>query len=474
MQLFRVLKIQPQNGYERVRLTLSWHEDAWYVDTYGIAPDPESSNQRRNKLERASYPWAPYKVQPESGDPMFPREEWTFGIQVTPADDGTYSNLLCTGRVPVNDFSSAISSPVVQRQGTMAAGGSLLGGGWTYYWAVCAYDADGRITPPGEICETLAYAPGTFTATIPILFWDASTVGYHLFGGFSPVSMTWQASSATTPATIDVAALLDMTWGCPDQEFDGIEIAIKREIHGGIWGAECNAVAERALTFVGAGVGVDYTGRILSLVSKADGSAVPLLNFAIASNTDDVLTIAGTSPDPNALGVAAGDVFVLRSQGTIVDKTVTDLLWMNPVSNAGAGLAVSAEKGYILRVISGTGCGYRYMIADNDATSITIADEWIQTPDATSVFIVEEPAWLPDSAELAEPNNADPAAETTLVVPVRNWAGSTLLVIGFTRDGGGNMPPEQMCPFREVYVSQNVGDALDLTGVWTLAGQVTY
>lgn len=473
MTPFRILRIQPATNYERVTITAARHSDDWYLDNYGLQDDPSRSERRRDKLPRASFPWAPYKVQPFVGDSMFPREEWGFAIQVAAAEDGTYSNLLCTGRLPVNDFSATLQPPQVGRQGTMAAGGSLLGGGWTYFFAVCGVDSDGKLTEPSEVCACMSYAAGVYTATIPVASWDAATVGYQVFGGLSPTTLTWQATGSGTPATIDIAAFLDITYGVPDSEFDGIEIAIKREIHGGIWGAACTAVESRAITIPGCGldpafpsgggVGLDYGGRILSLIAKADGSAVPIYNVLIDSNNENVLYVDASCADPVDVGIAEGDVFVLRSSMcSIADLTVTDTMWQNPLSNTGLGLAVNAEKGNILRVISGTGCGYRYNIASNDETSITIADPWIQTPDETSVFSVEEANWLPDSAELVELNNSNPIAEVTVTVPVRNFAGSTLFVMGFTRDGSRNMPPEQLNPFREVYISQNVADSLDL------------
>lgn len=461
MQLFRVHKIQPENGYESIRLTLMPHADDWYTDAWGISADPDAAANKRDKLARPSFPWAPYLIQPLSGDPMYPRSEWTFRIQSIPADDGTYTNLLCTGRIPVNSFST-IQSPVVQRQGTMAAGGSLLGGGWAYYWTVVAEDADGFVTPPGETCETLAYAPGTFTATIPILFWDADTVNYHVFGGFSPTTMTWQATGAGTPASIDVAALLDMTWGVPDGEFDGVRVNAKTLTYPGAFTAACTAIGTRTITIPGCGVGVDWGDRIISLVGKASpGSEIPLLNFEIDSNTDDVLTIKGTSPDPDAQGCVAGDVFVMRMQGTVTGQTLEDLLLVNPLLNSGGGLP-ALGNGALLRVIAGTGCGYRYAIATNTGTTITIADSWAQTPDATSVFVIEDSAWLPDVAWRDGVNNYAYDAEVDLSLPVRNVGGAVLLVMGFTYDGNGNMPPEQLCPFREVYVSQNISDSINL------------
>lgn len=455
-QLFRINKIAPAADYKRVVITAQWHEDEWYTNAWQGRPDPLKSTRSRDKLARPSFPWAPYQIQPQSGDPLFPRHEWSFGVQVAAAEDGTYSNIAVTGREPLNDVSASLDPPFVARQGTMSSGGNLLGGGFTYCFVVCGVDSDGKLTSPSGVCQCSSYAPGTYKATVPVLSWPSGTASWHLFGGLSAQSMTWQASGTGTPSSIDCSAYNEAAWGCPDTEFDSLEIAIKREVHGGVWGAEVNAVATRKLTFVGAGVGVDWTGRVVSLVAKRDGPAVPLLSFRVASNTNDDLTIDSGSPDPAAAGIAPGDVFLMRSSGcTITGLTITDARWENPVSNAGAGLAVGAEKGNWLRVIAGAGDGYHYRIADNTATSITIEGPWIQTPDSTSVFVVEEPNWLPDSGELAQPNNSDPSAVVTLQVPVRNYAGSTLLVMAFTRDGGGKMPPEQMCPFREIYISQS-------------------
>jgi hypothetical protein len=226
--------------------------------------------------------------------------------------------------------------------------------------------------------------------------------------------------------------------------------------HGGVFGAALSGVGSvgaRTLTIAGAAWTTNqWAGCDCVVVAKADLSEVTLMDYRVASNTATVLTIASTSPDPAVASVAPGDVLLMLSKPTVAGLTVTDANWQNSLENGGLGLTPHQERGRVLRIVWGTGRGYRYAVADNTATSITIVGPWIVAPDSTSRYVIEDAADLPDRAQWTATPNADPAAGVELDLPVANYAGETLLVEVVALDAKGVESAPQNNPVRMVYV----------------------
>jgi len=283
-----------------------------------------------------------------------------------------------------------------------------------------------------------------------------------------------------------VTTIPEAAWGAPDTEFDRIVIRPKLVWHAGVFGAAVSAVATRALEIVGAAWTVNqWTGYDCAILSKYDFAYLAPLHFRVLSNTADTLTIRTDSPDPDALGVDPGDVLVMFSKPTVSGLVVTDALWQNTLSNAGAGLAVNEEADRVLRIIAGTGRGYRYPIASNNATSITIAGAWVVTPDSTSRYIIEDPAPLPET-QSSSLGNSDPTAFIYIDVLVANYAGKTLLFEAVTLDGGGNESTAFLNPIRMAYIpgaqgtrtiftsdTQRITDGLLLCDTGGISGSTT-
>ncbi|HUU46438.1 MAG TPA: hypothetical protein VM118_11970, partial [Acidobacteriota bacterium] len=150
-QLIRILSIQPDTNFETCKIQFQYHDDYWYTDPWGQNADPGFSDIFRDRLKRASFPWCPYQAQPHADDPIASETDWNFGIEQVyedTADGSSIAKLKITGKHPVNLF-SALQPPKIAIQGTTAnSGGTIPGGGRTYYMAVCARDADGLLTAP--------------------------------------------------------------------------------------------------------------------------------------------------------------------------------------------------------------------------------------------------------------------------------------------------------------------------------------
>lgn len=464
-QLIRILQLRPSRNYETVEITAAAHNDDWYVDTYGQEDDPENGLQLRNRLARPAYPWCPRKVQPAADDPLFGATDWTFNLaedHETAADGTSLARLIVTGALPVNTF-APLQAPVVARQGTTASsGGTIAGGGWVYYHAACAVDADGLLSPPSLLCETVVTAVGSAnTVTMGVTQWPDGTVGYVTYGGRSPNRLTKQTATSGTPSSITFTAYNECDRGMPDSEFDRLLFRVKRMVHSGVFGIQVTGVTSTTITVTDSAWTVNqWAGYDCSILAKNNGIGdLPFLNFRVSSNTADTLTLA---QNPAAAGVGVGDVIVMRSKPTVGSDAggnfLSDANWVN--SYAASGLTVDAEVGNVLRIISGLGRGDTYRIASNTATQVYIDGDWIHTPNGDSRYVIEEPDWkvLQYSDTIT---NSDQDAELNFSVGVENYERSTLLVQVLGVDGGGNESIEGISPIREIYVFGSTGDVLN-------------
>ncbi len=459
LQLMRLQQIAPADNNETCTYDGTIHDDAWYGDSFEVVTGNPATAARRNRLARPSWPWHPYQEQPPSGDPLYARTEWTFGLQLDYAlsrggDLGPVATI--SGVKPVNEPAN-LQPPVLAKQGTTASsGGTLVGSGRVYFIAVASKDSNGQPGPLSAPCTVVVAQVGSAnTITAAVSYWDPAGSGYFVFVGRSAntLSATNDVGYPGAPSSVTVTDLPESTWGPPDTEFDRLLIRPKFVWHAGVFGAAVTAIGTRAITIAGAGWSTNQWANYDCLIlAKADLSALGVLNFKVASNTATVLTISGSSPDPNALGVAVGDVIVMLSKPTVSGLTLTDANWANTLSNSGLGLTAHQEAGRILRIIAGTGRGYKYLIDDNTSTAITIAGAWVITPDSTSRYVIEDAAGLPEFTDSTPVSNSDQTAGISLNLPLANYAGATVVIEAVTADGGGNESATQTNPVRLLYV----------------------
>lgn len=466
--LVRILQIRPSKNHEIVEFIVLRHDDNFYVDTYGQEADVKEVPQYRNRLERPAYPWAPYYLQPNASDPLYNSTEWTFGVteeHETAADGTSIARVRVRGLQPVNIFSESLSAPVAKRQGTTAStGGTILGSGRAYYLCVCAKDGSNRYSPPSITCEVIVSAvSNTNTITIPVSKWPTGSTGYAVFCGDTPNLLTFHGSGVGTPSTITLTAFRYRDIGCPDVEFDRMRVKVKRVVHSGLFGIAITSVGTNTITISGAGFTTnEWANYDCSIIAKADGTELPVLNFRVSSNTATVLTV---SPNPATAGVAAGDVLVMRSKpsavGTDADgRYITDPKWANSLT--GSGMTTDAEVGMLFRILSGAGRGATFRIRKNSATTVWLDGDSDQLAalDTTTRYIIEEPTWqvIQDSDQL---NNAELSGEFDMGVEVSNYKRQTLLVAPFTVDGGDNESFDSLTPMREIYIFGDGGATVD-------------
>lgn len=458
-QLVRVVGIEPYSNWEKVRLTLKWHNDNWYVDTFGQFAAPRWSPGHRNKLERPSFAWCPGDEAPLVGDPYYSPTDMSFRVKQeyeTAADDGAVAKVTIRGVQIVNDFRETPVPPFVPLQGTAATTGGTIAGNLRMFLALVAVDASGYCSPLSELCWIdIPAGTNTNTATIPSIVWPSGTSTWRCYGGGDSSRPTLLNAGSGTPSSVTVTATKIADQPAPDQEFDRYRLMVKRVLHGGIIGAQVAAVTPTTIQLATPGnltVNQLAAYEVSSLAKIAEGEWIPLYNADIDSNSADTLTLAGGAPSASA-SLAVGDVVVIRSKPTVgsdgTGNYVEDANWVNVFSPS--GLTASALRGFVLRFIAGTGRGTLARIKDNTSTRIYVEGDWWVTPDSTSRYIVEEPNWQVtlDTAPMA---NSNPNALLTLSVDVSNYARQTILMQVRTVDGGDQESYEGISPIREVYL----------------------
>jgi hypothetical protein len=321
--LVRITSLQPTTNYTRTQITFAWHDDDWYEDTFGQNPAPFYAAAG---IAGAGIPlpWRPDSEVPHSN--LFSATDLNFSVSQiyqTLKDGSALAQLIISGRPPANTFSKlnpGPQRPLVPRQGlTAATGGSILGptaGSQAYVIAICAVDSTGALTPMSHLIQC-AIPAGTDTNTLDTgtLFWTAETSGYQVFAGTDINHLSWQATGTGTPDSITLTALLDASYGPPDPSFDHFRVRAKRVFHDGVFGLAINGVTATTVTFGDETFGVNqWAGYTLSIIGKPSSQAnVKIIDLLIASNTATVLTLDSSAPDPTSLGVAIGDVAIMRA-----------------------------------------------------------------------------------------------------------------------------------------------------------------
>lgn len=472
--LVRIIKIAPSSDFRSVSITAQWHEDVWYTDLYGQRGAPLYSNPRKHRPVRPPFPWKPNAQAPITGDSIFAPSELTFGVSPTfsvGSNGESIAELSITGVHPSNDLSSgtnAAQPPLVPLQGVTGVDltASIVPG--TYLIGVVAKDAAGYLSPMSELI-TVVVPVGSSTNTIGTgsVNWQAHSAGFITYAGPNSQSMCEQSTGSGTPASFTFKTLNVASYGPPDLAFDHLVFKTKRSFHGGVFGAQANAVGLGTLKFTGSTFTVNqWAGRNISMVARMAGdlSAIPVADFRVVSNTADTLTV---TPDPLAAGVNVGDVFIMRTQPTtFTATTIGDALFVN--SFGPTGLNVNEETGRRVRITRGTGAGQAATIVSNTSTVLTVAPPFATIPDATSQFLVEEASWQAQiSGSRAHATNQTVPAVVQLL-NITNYKGQQVLVVAVTADANGKESLEPFAPFRDIYVWGSGENVKTITGNYTI------
>ena len=343
--LAKVLAIKPATNFERAQIKVAYHNDDWYVDTFGQENSPTASGLFRDRLVRPALPWLPNEETPITNNPLWSVTALGFSIKQvyeSGADNRSIPKVVIRGQLPVNTFAgNGLNPPAIALQGTTAPSGGTIEAGVKYYALVVAKDTNGKLTPPSDPdapCEIVVPAgANTATITIPITEWRVGTTDYEIFVGNLRHKLSHQGSAAvtppSTPASITLTVLNESTWGLPDVEFDRITVRAQRALHLGVVGIEIVAVTattiqvslfsdnQFATNQFAPSSGNPYYLTVVGLFDNEEN--LPILDFEVLSNTGDTFTLAASQPDPTTIdrgdgttGLQVKDVIIVRMRPT--------------------------------------------------------------------------------------------------------------------------------------------------------------
>lgn len=365
------------------------------------------------------------------------------------------------GKAICNRFSGTLAAPTVALA-TSSTGGTIPGG-QTLYVGVYAKDAGGLFTR--LTVQPIVIPAGTSTNKITVTCAFGGTADGWVVISSQP-DFGWQgyATARMTggATTYDITALPALNVPVPDPNFDHVNVAVYPAPKCGILGSPIVSVAAAGggtsvLTFDGSLSWVTniFAGRTLYFLGKFDPTQrLPLADVAITSNTANTITV---NSDLTTLStpLAAGDLAAIRMRCTTgsTASLIIDALIDGSVTGSGSGSAMvpHAYQGFFVIVTGGTGLGSDLMlIADNDATSLTLSAPLTIAPDATTEFNIIGAAINSYNSESTPAKDFDTPLTVPLIVPnPTQGAWETLWIVVSTRDAMDN---GQFGAFREIFV----------------------
>lgn len=451
LKLFRVSSIKHDRNSERVTIRASWHNDDWYLDTWGQSPDDRWHNPNKGTPDRPPFPWNPSGEAGDAADALWAGEaSFTTLQRYQDGEDGTaIASVEVVGALPVNSPAPEIEPPFVPLQVSSASTGGTIAGGQTIYLGIAAKDSSGRYSTCSFPTSSCAIPAGTNTnkLTISGLQWTGSPGGYAIFAGTSPNDMTLQAEAAGTPASVDLLNYTNDGIGQPDVVFDRLRIdAHVVELSGVFGGYVTSKPSSTQLQFTGPSWTTnEWVGRVVSAFRVGpDGTETVIANYNITANNGNTLTVDRTLGE-----VAVGDRCYILCQRTASAS--------NSITDSKLALSTDALKGMMIMLISGTGRDQIRRIASNTATRIDIDGVWDTNPGADTRFIVFRNEAIA-MAQSAPARVESLSVDSTVAVTIDNKE-QMLLIRGVALDASGREAPT--APFRMVYVN---GDAGSVSG----------
>lgn len=478
LQLFRVLNIQPSTDYQTAEVTIQWHNDIWYTDAYGQAPQAFYSNAGLAKSPRPPLPWQPYQEQPQvpAGDvfPLVSSTEWNFAVAEIDGLDANGKALVqlqITGNLPVNQINASTQPPRVPTQATLGSGGSIPAG-LIVYIKICAVDANSLYTTPSQTIVS-PVTTGSNTITISGIGWPAGAVSYDLFAGFDHFSITHQVSAAISGTTVTFSAMPNVrAYAPPDVNAASVFGQAKLVIHEGIVGSNVGAThaGPNTVTIGGPQSGTftnAFTGYKLVLIGRPTLAGAPLqiIEFTCSHGSGDgnVITV---DRDPTGL-LDIQDVVIISAQANIHSPTtIGDVNLVSAYAPFGVSPDGTAQPdiGSVIRIVAGKGryqsrtiIGVTASTGGTNWDTYVVGKQWTTEPDATSQFIVEESSW-PDNTPVTDYTVGDYRPNNVALINTTNYAKKTVLVQALIGDASDTLfANERRSPFRILYLTGSQG-----------------
>lgn len=213
-QPVRVMKIQPSMNFETAKVTLQFHNDNWYQDTFGQVNQPKYARPR-SMVDRSPFPWRAGTRCVFPGDVYYPFSKLGFdtvsGYQ--DSSNNTFASYVyVAGIIPCNSFPNAPGRPLLEVVGSAYVSG--LAGyptGHSYYVGVVAKDGTasfGANNPP--LCSAISKSTVVEVTSpndaisVTVLNWPDAPLGYYAYVGKSPNTMTLQQDTSSTPSGINL------------------------------------------------------------------------------------------------------------------------------------------------------------------------------------------------------------------------------------------------------------------------------
>jgi hypothetical protein len=326
-QSFRVVKIQPSTNFETAKLTLQWHNDNWYQDTYGQGAHQPIYKNTLSAPNRPPYPWRAGVVGGDTTDIYFDSSDTTFGLALTYPGFGvpgcTYPcTLEINGLLPPNSF---ISTPRQPKLAVLGAAGT--GGGYPPSSSIVCAVASSLVTAavwPGFNPYELSAMSNVAAAYLPpgynepkfaVQAWPDDPVTYNVFAGLTADTMTFQYQGTGTPAGLDLTNQFVVAGaGPPDVAYSCLRFRLRPVYQSGLCTFDCtsasfssgttslqiatngnplivNQLAGREVSFLGAEPAFTYTESW----PENDIVFLGIANFKILANSADALYVE----DPN-------------------------------------------------------------------------------------------------------------------------------------------------------------------------------
>ena len=356
MQLARVTRVKPSQNFETCQITLAWHNDVWYFDTFGQAINQPIYSREMNASTRPPYSWRPDYEIPMADDVCYDASEHGFGVAQTydvTIDSTTVAAIQITGKVPVNSFPTKPRRPQMEMIGAGAIGGEYPTSA-TYYVGIASMVTASPSSLISAISDPVVIrldSPNN-ALSFAVQNWPDSPAGYFAFAGPTPLSMSYQASVTATPSPILLTNKYNVaSWGPPDELFYNFRWRVNAVDLSGVFVAQVTGSVTSTSIQVTLGsvlFSVDqWAGRRLSLLgimSEYQGGApdVPIANFLVSGNdVSGTLQIASGNPTTCVGGdpIQPGDVVTMRLSPTFGSDSTgyyfEDALLSNALSSLG-------------------------------------------------------------------------------------------------------------------------------------------
>ena len=225
-QLFRLLKIAPQQNYRTVRITAQIHDDAWYTDTNGVFTGVGRHPRQPRRNPRPPNPLL--GTVPRGDGDM----DWGLSEKKSSETDGTaVIDLAAAFAVPRSEVSKLVGPPTGDPVATVSTSGGSLGGNQTLFYRLTVNDAEGQESAPSFAFRApIPAGTNTNSATLTGLRFDAGAANFNVYRGATPskvfrIREAQAVSSAFTDTGFGPEAVAP-----PDTYFDHANLYWKRRL----------------------------------------------------------------------------------------------------------------------------------------------------------------------------------------------------------------------------------------------------